>query len=291
MFSVNTLPPDSGLPDCEGGKHPQPVGVGGVSYGVRVLANLSVTFNSQQEAADFKASYSGWGVSANVNFDQLSSSKSVNSTINCYVVGSPEQLDGHRPRQKDLKKEIQQILAGATYKNAMPVKYEFYDMAGEVVGSNSATDDFAVRNCTPGKDDPRLESVYVNFSTGNDNKNQNDNYVMFLYPGAMNKTVSGSDVTMTNSLMTYLEDGAVFDFGSGYNSPEYPNNSQTQVQMFGINKPATLTDFQNGGSLHLHLEPENTDTWVINSITVTLNFAGSVTPPKKSVRGDDPGVE
>ena len=91
----------------------------------------------------------------------------------------------------------------------MPVKYEFYDMAGEVVGSNSATDDFAVRNCTPGADNPRLESVYVNFSTGNDNKNQNDNYVMFLYPGAMNKTVSGSDVTMTNSLMTYLEDGAL----------------------------------------------------------------------------------
>lgn len=281
LFSVNTVPPDSGFyQDPKVENTPNLMVIGSVSYGVRVLANLSVTFNSQQEAADFKASYSGWGVSANVNFDQLSSSKSVNSTINCYVVGGPGNSTISFDK-KDLKKEIQQILAGATYKNAMPVKYEFYDMAGEVVGSNSATDDFAVRNCTPGADNPRLESVYVNFSTGNDNKNQNDNYIMFLYPGAMNKTVSGADPTMTNSLMTYLEDGAVFDFGSGFNSPEYPTNSQTTVQMFGINKPATLNDFQNGGSLHLHLEPQNTDTWVINSITVTLNFAGSVTPPKR----------
>jgi hypothetical protein len=51
--------------------------------------------------------------------------------------------------------------------------------------------------------------------------------------------------------------------------------------MYGVNKAATLDDFKNGGSLHLHLQPENTDTWDINAITVTLNFAGNVTAPKK----------
>jgi hypothetical protein len=281
LFAINTVPPDSGFyQDPKVENTPNLMVIGSVSYGVRVLANLSVTFNSQQEAADFKASYSGWGVSANVNFDQLSNSKSVSSTINCYVVGGPGNSTISFDK-RNLKSEIEKILAGATYKNAMPVKYEFYDMAGEVVGSNSATDDFAVRNCTPGADNPRLESVYVNFSTGNDNKNQNDNYVMYLYPGGLNKTVAGADPASTNSLLTYLGDGAVFNYGSGYNSPEYPNNSQTTIQMYGVNKAATLDDFKNGGSLHLHLQPENTDTWDINAITVTLNFAGNVTAPKK----------
>ena len=281
LFSINTLPPDSGFyvdPKVE--NTPNLMVMGSVSYGVRVLANLQVTFTSQQEAADFSASYSGWGISANVDLDQLSSSKSVNSTINCYVVGGPGNstisFDKH-----DLKKQIQQILAGATYKNAMPIKYEFYDMAGEVVGSNSATDDFAVRQCTPGADNPRLVSAYVTFNTGGDDKNQGDDFVMFLYPSGVKLGQMGAAPANTSALITALQSGAVFNVGSGYNSPDYPNNSTTTLEMYAINKPATLNDFQGGGSLHLHMQPHNNDTWDINAITVTLNFAGRVTPPKK----------
>jgi hypothetical protein len=281
LFSINTVPPDSGFyvdPKVE--NTPNLMVMGSVSYGVRVLANLQVTFNSQQEAADFAASYSGWGISANVDLDQLSSSKSVNSTINCYVVGGPGNSTISFDK-KDLKKQIQQILAGATYKNAMPIKYEFYDMAGEVVGSNSATDDFAVRECTPGADNPRLESAYVTFNTGGDDKNQGDDFVMFLYPGSVKLGNMGAAPANTSALITALQTGAVFDVGSGYNSPDYPNNSTTTLQMYPINKAATLNDFQNGGSIHLHMQPHNTDTWDINAVTVTLNFAGSVIPPKK----------
>jgi hypothetical protein len=280
LFSVNTVPPDSGFfQDPKVESTPNLMVIGSVSYGVRVLANLSVTFNSQQEAADFSASYSGWGVSANVDLDQISSSKSVNSTINCYVVGGPGNSTISFDK-KDLKKQIQQILAGATYKNAMPIKYEFYDMAGEVVGSNSATDDFAVRQCTPGADNPRVESAFVTFTTGQDNKNQDDDFVMFLYPGDKNVGQLGAAPANTSTLITALQTGAVFNIGSGYDSPEYPPNSKTTLQMVGINKSATLNDFQKGGCLHLHLQPHNTDTWDIQSIAVTLNFAGSVTAPQ-----------
>ncbi|HEV2353963.1 MAG TPA: thiol-activated cytolysin family protein, partial [Puia sp.] len=130
LFSITTVPPDNGFftdPTVEA--TPNLMVIGSVSYGVRVLANLSVTFNSEQEAAGFAASYSGWGVSAHVDFNQLANNKSVSSTVNCYVVGGPGnstvQFD-----KKDLEKGIEKIFAGATYKNAMPVKYEFYDMAG-----------------------------------------------------------------------------------------------------------------------------------------------------------------
>ena len=282
LFSINTIPPDSGFfKDPKVENTPNLMVIGSVSYGVRILANMTVTFNSEQEEADFKASYSGWGVSANVDLDQLSKEKSVSETINCYIVGGPGNSTISF-NKKELKAQIQKILAGSTYKNAMPIKYEFYDMAGEVVGSNSATDNFAVRNCIPGKDNPRLVSAYVTFFTGGDNKNQNDNYGVFLYDGNVKQ---GS---VTNGWTTF-ERAPVFGYGTGPNSPEYPNNSQQTVQMQSMNKVITLQDLQkNGGVLALQMWPNGTDTWDINSIQLTLNFEGGNNNQKITLSGITP---
>jgi hypothetical protein len=275
LFSINTIPPDSGyFKDPKVENTPNLMVLGSVSYGVRVLANMTVTFNSQQEEADFRASYSGWGISANVDLDQLSKEKSVSETINCYIVGGPGNSTISF-NKNELKAQIQKILAGSTYKNAMPIKYEFYDMAGEVVGSNSATDNFAVRNCIPGKDNPKLLSAYVTFFTGGDNKNQGDDYGVFLYDGNVKQG------PVTNGWTTF-ERAPVFGYGTGPNSPEYPNNSQQTVQLQSMNKEITLQDLQkNGGVLALQMWPNNTDVWDINSIQLTLNFEGSTTSPQK----------
>jgi hypothetical protein len=275
LFSINTIPPDSGyFKDARVENTPNLMVIGSVSYGVRVLANMTVTFNSQQEEADFRASYSGWGISANVDLDQLSKEKSVSETINCYIVGGPGNSTIQFTK-KELKAQIQRILAGSTYKNAMPIKYEFYDMAGDVVGSNSATDNFAVRNCIPGKDNPKLLSAYVTFYTGGDNKNQNDNYGIFLYDGNVKQG------PMQNGWNTF-ERAYVLGYGTGPNSPEYPNNSQQTVQLQPMNKEITLQDLQkNGGFLYLQMWPQNNDTWDISQIELTLNFEGSTTSPQK----------
>src|ERR1700722_1521994 len=235
---------------------------------------MTVTFNSQQEEADFRASYSGWGIRANLDLDQLSKEKSVSETINCYIVGGPGNSTISFTKN-ELKAQIQRILAGSTYKNAMPIKYEFYDMAGEVVGSNSATDNFAVRNCIPGKDNPKLLSAYVTFFTGGDNKNQDDNYGVFLYDGNVKQG------PVPNGWTTF-ERAPIFGYGTGPNSPEYPNNSQQTVQLQSMNKEITLQDLQkNGGVLALQMWPNNTDTWDISHIQLTLNFEGSTTPSQK----------
>jgi hypothetical protein len=282
LFSINTIPPDSGyFKDPKVESTPNLMVIGSVSYGVRVLANMTVTFNSQQEEADFRASYSGWGISANVDLDQLSKEKSVSETINCYIVGGPGNSTISF-NKKELKAQIQKILAGSTYKNAMPIKYEFYDMAGEVVGSNSATDNFAVRNCIPGKDNPRLESAYVTFFTGGDDKNQNDNYGVFLYDGNVKQGA------VTNGWTTF-ERAPVFGYGTGPNSPEYPNNSQQTVQMQSMSKVITLQDLQkNGGVLYLQMWPNGNDTWDINSIQLTLNFEGGTNNQKITLTGITP---
>ena len=149
MYTINTYPPDSGYFKSEADeKVANQMVIGSVSYGIRVLADLTYTFNSASEAADFKASYSGWGVSANVGLDQVSKSSNVSSTINCYVVGGPGNATMSFDK-KDLEAQLKKIFAGATYQNAMPISYEFYDMAGDLVGSNSATDNFDVQACVP----------------------------------------------------------------------------------------------------------------------------------------------
>jgi hypothetical protein len=290
VFSINTIPPDSGFfkdPNIEATPHLMVMG--SVSYGIRILANVTATFNSEQEAAAFKASYSGFGVNANINLDQLSKEKSLSETINCYVVGGTGKST-FAFNKKDLEKQVQSILAGATYKNAMPVRYEFYDMAGEVVGSSSATDDFAVRECTPGNNDPRLESVFVTFQTGGDNKNQDDDYIMYLYPGSVNQQLTPSllGVTLFNLMsavdnwLNYIAGGSVFGFGTGPNSPEYPQSTSTTVEMYKQNRAVTLSEFTSkGGSLRLHLEPHNTDTWDISAIQVTLQFSGTTAQTQK----------
>jgi hypothetical protein len=161
-------------------------------------------------------------------------------------------------------------MSGATYANAKPVKYEFYDMAGDVIGSRSATDSFAVRNCTPGKNDPRLESVLVRFDVGDDGKNPDTNYSLLLWPGNDNISANKQYGDM------------VFQFqeaGSPEGEIEYKPSSNYTVKMVGVKKPATLSEFtKNGGQILFSIFPPGNDTWKNNVIEVTLTFEGDAAP-------------
>jgi hypothetical protein len=264
MFSINTIPPDKGFfknKDVE--SKPNLMVIGSVSYGVRVLANITLTFDSEGEAAAFSASYSGWGVSANVDFKQISENKAVNNTINCYIVGGPGNSTVTF-NKKDLKKQIEEVIAKATYKNAMPVKYEFYDMAGHVIGSNSATDQFPVRQCTPANGgDPRLLSALVTIQTGNDDKEKDSRYTMVLTNG---KAMDIDKIMKPDN--KYL----VFKGKAG--SMEYgEQSSETRKLLPGSDKPLSLSDFQkDGGVLILRMYPDGDDEWDISNLTLEFNF-------------------
>jgi len=263
MFSINTIPPNNGFfknKDVEG--KPNLMVIGSVSYGVRVLANITLNFDSEDEAAAFSASYSGWGVSANVDFKQISENKSVNNTINCYIVGGP----GNSTltfNKKDLKKQIEEVIAKATYKNAMPVKYEFYDMAGHVIGSNSATDQFTVRQCTPANGgDPRLLSALVSIKTGDDDKETGSHYTMVLTNGR------SMDI---DKIMKPDNKYLVYKGRTGTQYDEQTTNSRKLQQ--GGDKPLALSDFQkDGGVFILRMYPDGGDDWHISALTLELNF-------------------
>src|ERR1019366_1142052 len=96
--------------------------------------NADLQFNSQEEADNFKASYSGFGVSANLGINYKGSSKDYTTTINAYIIGGPgSQLVAYS--LDELKKQIDDAFKHATYQNARPIKYKVFSMAGDVINT------------------------------------------------------------------------------------------------------------------------------------------------------------
>jgi hypothetical protein len=253
MFTINVAPQQTGFftSQSEESKANLMV-IGSVTYGARILANLDITFNSQSDANAFSAKYNGESYNANVDLNWLSNNSSVQSTINCYVVGGPGSSTISFDKSQ-LQTQLQNILAGVTYANARPIMFQLYDMAGDIIGSQSATDQFNVQTCIPaGTNAPvvNLANGYVSGVCGNDGKDHDTHYTYTLYNSAGN--VAGS----------YTNNG---------NSSEMDAHTNFS-NILSVVTSALYTDFKNGGRMHLHIEPNGNDTWDIQSLTLSLSF-------------------
>jgi hypothetical protein len=236
--------------------------IGNVSYGVRVLANITLEFDSEEEAAAFSGSYSGWGVSAKVDFDQISKSKAVNNTVNCYVVGGPGNTTISF-NKKDLQKQIEEVIAKATYKNAMPVKYELYTMGGAVIGSKSATDEFDVRNCTPANGgNPNLVSAMVTLHTSDEAKDKDDHFTLVL-----------TNVKGTMDVEKIMQPDVKYFAYKGRTGMEFQEKTSQTRKLIQGGKPLTLNDFgKDGGELIIRYYPDGGNEWHMSSVDLDLTF-------------------
>jgi len=290
LYTINLSPQDSGFfadPNIENTRNLMVIGR--VSYGVRVLANLTYTFNTSQEADQFKASYSGFGGSANVSLNQVSQSTSVSNTINCYVIGGPGSSTISF-NKKDLQSQLQAIFRGASYQNAKPIEYSFFDMAGDLVGSYSATDNFAERNCVPNTNASKLESVFVTFNTGSDGKDNDTHYNIALYGG---KTATRNNYNGYDNNPPDTKDngeGFIAMYKTGpLNVIFNPGTSATNELTFNpflanynLKEKPTMDYFvKNGGIVHLHIYPNGNDTWNLTGMNLQLNFAGGISQTVK----------
>ncbi|MFL5789746.1 MAG: thiol-activated cytolysin family protein, partial [Flavisolibacter sp.] len=186
LFTLYTTPPANGFfTDPSRESTSNLMYIGSVTYGIRVLANLDLTFNSQSDADTFKAAYSGYGVTGNVDLNFISNNSSVNSTINAYVVGGPSNSTISFDKSQ-LQSQMQSILAGATYQNARPISYTLYDMAGDAIGSQSATDQFTTQLCVPANKVISLSGATVSVTCGDDGKDHDTHYSYNLYNSAGN---------------------------------------------------------------------------------------------------------
>jgi hypothetical protein len=291
LYTIRVSPSDSGYfvdPNIENTKNLMVMGR--VSYGVRVLANFTYTMNSSQDAETFKASYSGFGASANVDLNAVSADKNVSSTINCYAIGGPGNIAPQFDK-KDLEKEIQNVFKGATWKNAQPISYSFYDMADDVIGSYSNTDDFNERNCVPNTSAAKLESAYITYTTSNlpgENKDDDTHYNVFVYGGWNQGTrnnfngYDGYPQTANNGepfLLAYKTGplNVTFNSGTSHQDQMTPNNYLSYVVNETAKGNVTMDYFvKQGGLVHFHIYPNGHDTWGINKVVLTMNFAGGL---------------
>jgi hypothetical protein len=262
-----------------------------VSYGVRILANLTYTFNSTAEADSFKAAYSGMGANANFDLNQASKNSNYSNTINLYVVGGagPNNVVVNR---KDLYNEVNKIVASLTYENAKPIEYEFTDMAGNSLGTNSATDNFTIKTCVPNYDSAVLKSASIYFESGADGKDNDTHYNITWYPGnaKTNNNYNGYDnypQTQNNGehfLAAYKTGPLNVVF-----PPMFPHTDQLTFNnylypsIFGGPKDKITLGYikRSGGILHLHIYPNGHDTWDIRKIILKLYFEGGA--PSQSI--------
>jgi len=264
--------------------NPNLVMISHVSYGVRILANLTYTFNSTAEADSFKAAYSGMGANANFNLNQASKNSSFSNTINLYVVGGggPNNVVVDR---KDLYSEVNKIVASLNYENAKPIEYEFTDMAGNSLGTNSSTDNFSIKTCVPNYDSAVLKSVFLTYDTGEDGKDNDTHYNMTLYPGKAqsNNNYNGYDnypQTQNNNehfLAAYKTGplNVIFPTMSSHTDQLTINNYLYPAVFGGPKDKITLGYLKRGGGiLHLHIYPNGHDTWMLRTITLKLYFEG-----------------
>ena len=229
-----------------------------VTYGTRVLANLEITLQTQQDAIDFKASFgadSGKGVSANASatFNYLKTSKAASTTANVYVVGGP--LNTTLFETDKLQQQIMDLVARCNYQTAQPIAYSFTDINGNVLGIESATDKFTTTKCVPKGSVFKLVAATVQLSTGKDNKEQGSN----------------ASVSLVNS-------DNVIVFENTNNNIEFKSQNEIALHARKLSDNYILESAfsNNGGYIDIFFEPKQIfldfDQWNVNGAGITLTF-------------------
>ena len=289
MFSITSTPPDSGFyknPSIEA--TPYLSFISEVQYGVRVLANADLTFSSEQEADQFKASYSGFGFSASLGVDYGSVSSNVQATINSYIIGGPGGVSVAYSL-KDLKAQIEKIFANCTYKQARPIKYKASTMSGDVLNTTSITDNFEVRTCIPADGgSPTISSILVTVGQGSDGKEPHTGFNWAIMPGMTTGTPGDMEECMFIALNP--NDNEAFAANSTHTITFRPGKKYK-----GKLDMATL--MKSGG--HLHMWPiwyasgstpgVSYDIWDITGLTMVINFNPSPANPNPTSIGGTKG--
>jgi len=269
LFVLSTIPPDNGFfTDSKVEATPQLAFISDVAYGIRVLANADLEFNSANDANHFKASYSGFGVGGSLTIDSSASSKNYKATVNAYIIGGPGNL-GVAYDLKGLKSVIEKALDGATFQNARPISYTAMDMAGDIVGNYGFTE-FEERTCTT---NPKIENVQVSFLSGRDGKNGDTNLNVYLY--LRNYPNSSHNDDMVGAIYGYQSRGHSSSFGGGQTSyvPLTPGSGSYGGPLITRDEMVKA----NGGHFRIHIYPNGNDTWNINGVTATLFFSDKTT--------------
>ncbi len=269
LFTISVAAPDSGyFKTPVNGSSPMVI-MGSVTYGIRVLANMELTFISKSDADNFKAAYSGFGFNANLNLDILTKNMAASTLVNAYIIGGPSSKATVHYTKEELQKGIQSALSGATYQNAQPISYELYDMDGVVIGEQSATDQFTERNCVPADIPTNLQNPQVSILSGDDGKDKDTHYTLELFNSKGQEAAIYVNNSNTDEYAKYEPEPIEMTAGTPTGETKLSGSLPIPVM-----RPPVLADFTNGGKIHIKITPNGHDTWKIQSFKIILNFQG-----------------
>jgi len=123
--------------------------ISSVTYGVRVLASIETTKSNKEMSNKLDASYSALAAGGEFNFDSYMKDYREETVIKMYVIGGPKPGVYPAFNKAELISIIQGIFKNGNNAQVQPIKYTFRNMEGGVVMSQSATDYFITRSCTP----------------------------------------------------------------------------------------------------------------------------------------------
>lgn len=257
LFTVNVMPdslsfyPASYNLPSNGGF---PVMVGNVTYGARVLANLDIAFESSSNTAGLDFQYNSIGASAFANIKAAIANKQATATINGYLVGFPSKFGGTFNTSLDnFENTLNYFFSGCDYVSAKPVQYTLTNLEGDEMGISSITDKTTIQECTPAGQNFKLQSAYVTFNTGDDDKNDNSEFWLSLGSGNENNPHWAAQI---------YDNHSKFNKGGNAWSLSFPKVA-----------PISFDEFEKGGVLAFKLIAHgHSDDWDFSSLTLTLNF-------------------
>lgn len=281
LYSINVIKPTNGYFSINPMNLKNPVVINSVVYGIRVLANIDVRTTFQSDLDSFVAHFSGVVVTSNIDFEYLKKITDTSTSINCYIVGGP-QNSTTAFSINDLKNGITQLLSNVNYSNAKPISYTLSDLQGNVIGVKSATDEITTRECTLKQDTAKLVAASVQFMTGDDDKDEDIDLGIGLY---QNTNTKADAVTNSSCSLQQALNGNEFPkpdlLGIAsvcYN--KYFSSHSTSIPFYFDLTNIVSNGFANGGELLIKHNTNKGDRWDISTVKLNLVFDnGKNIPP------------
>lgn len=231
-----------------------------VTYGARLLCNIDITISDKTDMNKFQFAYNAIAANGFANVDALAHDASITYKINAYMVGVPSST-GIITTLNDFQTQVNNIFSQSNFRNAVPIQYSFTDLDGNYLGVESMTDQFPVRNCTPAPDVFTLQAAYLVIQTGNDGKNDDTEFDLYMYAGNAFGMFMNNYNAYTNKIP--LNAQLAFTHTNSTSSDPYT---------------PTMDDFKSGTAIDMQLDVPigflhaTRDDWDITVMKLKFNF-------------------
>lgn len=210
LYTMNAyLPPTDSITsffkDPNNDKNNSLLFMSSVTYGRRVIGIIETEFESNEQFADFQASYSAGVGNASVGLEVLNKMSQSKTTVKLLLIGGQASvIEIPDATKESVLAKINNYMKSMTWQNAVPINFSFRNMKMQGMRYENATDNFTTKQCTPIKGDlPYNVTVTLTSIQNITNFGENINF------GALqnvNLNVAGNNIPFKEQQIKILKD-------------------------------------------------------------------------------------